>query len=187
MSRTLKDIRRPFTEILALYTSKYREEMDFIPRFLELLQHEDCFYRSHLRGHITGSAWIVNQDKNHTLLIHHKKLNKWLQPGGHADGEENILKVAYKEAKEETGLFNLQPLHNEIFDIDIHTIPARGTVMAHEHFDIRYIFVSDDSDIVKINHESTNAVWCPLETIIKSTKHFEFSIRRMAEKTMQLQ
>ncbi|MCC5931778.1 MAG: NUDIX hydrolase [Cyclobacteriaceae bacterium] len=179
--------RTLLVESLLNYRSKFKEEIEFIPRFLNLLQHQDCFYRSHLNGHITGSAWIINPAKSHTLLLHHKKLNKWLQPGGHADGEENILLVAEKEAKEETGLSSLCAMHENIFDIDIHTIPARGKVMEHEHFDIRYIFVSDENDTLQINHESINAAWYPLKNIMKFPDNFEFSIRRMAEKTISLQ
>jgi 8-oxo-dGTP pyrophosphatase MutT (NUDIX family) len=179
--------RGVLAESLSSYKSKYQEELNFIPRFLNLLQHQDCFYRSRLSGHITGSAWIINQAKSHTLLLHHNKLNKWLQPGGHADGEENILLVAEKEAKEETGLVALQPLQSEIFDLDIHQIPARGNVKEHEHFDIRYIFISGINDTIQINHESKNAIWYPLERIVKYPEKFEFSLKRMAEKTLLLQ
>ena len=86
-----------------------------------------CFERSYLNGHVTGSAWIVSPDRTHAILLHHQKLDRWFQPGGHADGEPDILKVAMTEAQEETGLSanQLTIISHRIFDIDVHRIPAR--------------------------------------------------------------
>src|ERR1019366_3306840 len=84
--------------------------------------HADCFERSLAIGHVTGSAWIVDRDRTHTLLTHHRKLDKWLQLGGHADGDLDILRVALREAREESGLEAIRPVSEEIFDVDIHTI-----------------------------------------------------------------
>src|SRR4051812_42515904 len=109
---------------LGKYKTVYEEERAFIPRFIELLQNTDAYQRTHLPGHITGSAWIVNSDSTKVLLVEHAKLHKWLQPGGHADGDENVLRVALKEVDEETGLTNLS-YDGQLFDIDIHSIPAR--------------------------------------------------------------
>jgi len=78
------------------YQTLFDEEQKFISAFLDLLNHQGCFQRTHLPGHITGSSWIVNADRSKTLLVHHAKLNKWVQPGGHADGDENILNVAIR-------------------------------------------------------------------------------------------
>jgi 8-oxo-dGTP pyrophosphatase MutT (NUDIX family) len=64
-----------------------------------LLEHPDAFQRTHLPGHITGSSWIIDPSGESVLLTHHAKLNKWLQPGGHADGDEDIISVAMREAK----------------------------------------------------------------------------------------
>ncbi|MDZ7646212.1 MAG: NUDIX hydrolase [Cytophagales bacterium] len=90
-------------------------------------------------GHITGSAWIVDPSNTQALLVHHAKLNKWVQPGGHADGDENILQVALREAEEETGLKNFKVLSDPPFDVDIHLIPERADFPEHFHFDIRYL------------------------------------------------
>src|SRR5215510_11521790 len=85
----------------------------------------NCFERSLQIGHVTGSAWIVDLDRTHALLTHHRKLNKWLQLGGHADGDPDILRVALREAREESNLDAIRPVSENIFDVDIHVIPAR--------------------------------------------------------------
>ena len=111
---------------LKKYNTAFAEEKLFVPQFLELLNHADAFQRHHLPGHITGSSWILDQSRQYVLLVHHGTLNKWLQPGGHADGEEDVLNVALREAQEETGLKHFKLLQEEIFDLDIHPIPGSG-------------------------------------------------------------
>src|SRR5688572_24792201 len=98
--------RESVVRSLKRYNTAFAGENLFVPKFLELLDHPDAFQRHHLPGHITGSSWILDQSRQFVLLVHHGTLNKWLQPGGHADGEENVLNVALREAKEETGLKN---------------------------------------------------------------------------------
>src|SRR5207245_6935322 len=88
-------------------------------------EHADCFERSLQTGHITGSAWVVDIDRSHALLTHHRKLNKWLQLGGHADGDPDILRVALREAREESSLESIRAVSEAIIDIDIHLIPVR--------------------------------------------------------------
>ena len=173
-----------FTEI-ASYKTSYREEELFVPKFIELLSSARAFYRDHLPGHITGSAWIVNQDFSKTLLIEHAKLKKWLQPGGHADGETEVMNVARREALEETGVSGLIPLSTTFFDLDIHPIPERKDFPAHDHYDVRYIFQVNDSVELTISDESTGLKWVSFETIASLT-HNNQSIMRMVEKTNQL-
>ena len=83
-------------------------------------QQPNCFERWLEQGHVTGSAWIVDETREHALLLHHRKLDRWFQPGGHADGQSNILQVALKEAEEETGLTDFEVVSPAIFDIDVH-------------------------------------------------------------------
>ena len=173
-----------FTEI-ASYKTSYREEELFVPKFIELLSSARAFYRDHLPGHITGSAWIVNQDFSKTLLIEHAKLKKWLQPGGHADGETEVMNVARREALEETGVSGLIPLSTTFFDLDIHPIPERKDFPAHNHYDVRYIFQVNDSVELTISDESTGLKWVSFETIASLTNNNQ-SIMRMVEKTNQL-
>lgn len=149
---------------LEQYKTPFEEEQLFTKRFLDLLQHPDCFQRSHLPGHFTGSAWIVSNNREKVLLVHHAKLKRWLQPGGHADGDEHIANVALREMQEETGLIPVE-IPTIIFDIDIHEIPARGDFPKHDHYDIRYLFLVDESAPLLISHESTDLQWVRLDEL----------------------
>jgi 8-oxo-dGTP pyrophosphatase MutT (NUDIX family) len=161
------------------YTSDFVEERKFISPFLELLTHKDCFQRTHLPGHITGSAWILNKERAQTLLVHHAKLNKWVQPGGHAEGEENILNVALREAEQETGLKTFKS-SGKIFDIDIHLIPERKDFSEHFHYDIRFLVEADDQEQIIVSEESHDVQWVDLNELKKFTN--ERSVLRMKEK-----
>jgi hypothetical protein len=87
--------------------------------------HVDCFERSLAIGHVTGSAWVVDRECASVLLTHHRKLDKWLQPGGHADGDSDILRVALREVREESGLEAISAV-SEGFSISIFTPSRRG-------------------------------------------------------------
>lgn len=173
--------RRKLTEALQNYTSDFKEEEAFALRFLELLLNPNCYLRSNSEAHLTGSAWIVSPKYNRVLLVHHKKLNRWLQPGGHADGDENIYEVALKEAREETGLDKLQSDHR-IFDIDIHLIPARKAIPEHFHYDVRFLFLADEDENYTKNHESNDIKWIDIDLLGHYTAG-EPSILRMVDKT----
>ena len=168
------------------YTTPYREEACYIPRFISLLSNfSSCYHRSLLSGHITASAWIIDESATSALLIHHKKLNRWLQPGGHADGDENLLVVAKKEAEEETGLQLMRPHDSLIFDIDIHVIPRHKGINAHFHYDVRFLFIADDREYYAKNHESNEIAWFPLDDIDDLVDHSQ-SIQRMVLKTKSI-
>jgi 8-oxo-dGTP pyrophosphatase MutT (NUDIX family) len=170
-------------EQLTGYQTAFAEEQIMAKEFLKLLQSQRCYFRDHLPGHITGSAWIVDEDSAHILLLHHAKLNKWLQPGGHADGDENILAVALREAEEETGLKEFKLLAQGIFDVDIHTIPARHDFPEHLHFDIRFAFQASKNSIINISVESHDVKWIPLKDVPERSQ-YNASILRMIEKTI---
>lgn len=161
------------------------EEEIFIPKFLDLLLHPDAYQRDHLPGHITGSAWIVDTSGNFVLLTHHAKLNKWLQPGGHADGDEDILNVALREAEEETGLSNFKLLEDGIFDIDIHIIPPRKEFPQHLHYDVRFLFEGDKEQSLLMTRESHALEWIPIHQLAHLTED-NASILRMANKVNRL-
>ena len=168
------------------YTTQYHEERLFISAFSELIENnQDCFERSLLSGHITGSAWILNQAFSKALLVHHNKLGRWLQPGGHADGEENISKVAEMELQEETGLTHAKVFSDSIFDIDIHQIPKHKRVPAHYHYDIRFLFVADENERIEVSNESNEVKWWPLASISELVND-DRSILRMVEKSINL-
>lgn len=165
------------------YATDYPIEQQFVDRFIALLQHEDAFLRTHLPGHITGSAWIIDKKSGDVLLTHHAKLNRWLQPGGHADGDENVIGVATREAEEETGLKQLVLASDNIFDIDIHTIPARGDMPEHLHYDIRYLFYADKDLPLVITEESHDLRWLPVAGMPRICQSND-SMMRMAHKAI---
>lgn len=167
------------------YRSAYREEAVFKKRFLKLLEHPRAFFRDHLPGHITASTWIIDPSRKFSLLTHHAKLLRWLQPGGHADGEEDVLAVAQREAREETGLASLRTWSADIFDLDIHPIPARADFPEHDHFDVRFLLVASMEEPFTISQESKDLAWIPAGNIahVSGENH---SILRMAEKVRNL-
>lgn len=166
---------------LRIYETGYQEEKEFIYRFLELLRHRDCYQRTHLPGHITGSSMITDASREYVLLVHHAKLGKWLQPGGHADGDENITRVALREAEEETGLKSLLLLSPSVFDIDVHPIPARADFPEHLHFDVRFLFQASTTEEIHVSHESHDVKWIHRTEVPRHTHNNE-SINRMLKK-----
>lgn len=145
----------------------------------------NCFERSLLTGHINGGAWIINDKGTHALLTHHRKLDRWFQLGGHSDGEPNTYKVALKEAQEESGLKNIIPVTEEIFDIDVHPIPARGDEPEHKHYEIRFLFIADMSEKLHVSNESKDLSWVNLDKIPELNG--EPAILRMIAKTREYQ
>jgi 8-oxo-dGTP pyrophosphatase MutT (NUDIX family) len=139
--------------------------------------------RSTRSGHLTASAWITDVANERALLIHHKKLNKWLQPGGHIDDDDmSFVHAALREAKEETGLANLQLAEargDAIFDVDVHHIPARADEPAHLHYDIRFRFVTTDEGLTLNRNESHAIQWFKRSEIENDT-FIDPSVRRMA-------
>jgi 8-oxo-dGTP pyrophosphatase MutT (NUDIX family) len=122
-----------------------REERDRI-RMLEFARaHSNPFDRAIPEGHFTGSGLVMSEDGASVLLLHHVKLHRWLQPGGHGEPGETLGEnVASREVEEETGLTaRLHPTAPRPFDVDIHKIPARKLDAEHEHLDLRYLFIAD--------------------------------------------
>jgi 8-oxo-dGTP pyrophosphatase MutT (NUDIX family) len=178
--------RHSLIKTIKSYSSPFVEEENHKIKFLQLLDHPRSFYRDHIPGHITGSAWIVNDDFSKTLLVLHAKLGRWLQPGGHADGNENVLEVALREAEEETGLHTFNILKPSFFDLDIHPIPQRGDFPSHLHFDVRFLVQACEQDSLKISEESIDLKWFEMDEIGDITGH-NLSILRMIQKTLHMQ
>ncbi|MGI9324344.1 MAG: NUDIX hydrolase [Pseudomonadales bacterium] len=172
--------RRLLINRLAQYQQRHPNETSVAQRILEVV-HADprCFERDCWLGHITGSAWILNQAGTHALLTHHKKLNRWLQLGGHSDGEPDTLQVAQREALEESGL-KLKLCSSSVFDIDVHEIPARGGDPAHDHLDLRFLLQASDSDEFTVSEESNDLAWVDMDRIGDYTN--EESVLRMVRK-----
>jgi 8-oxo-dGTP pyrophosphatase MutT (NUDIX family) len=159
------------------------EEMQYIRDTIDFVSREEYWWqRTTLEGHLTGSAWILNEARDAALLLHHRKLNRWLQPGGHADADDGGLEdTARREAREETGCQQLKLLQSAIFDLDIHRIPAKGTEPEHLHYDVRFLFVATDGTMEINTAEAKGAHWAPLSTL--TGEDTPLSLRRMALKT----
>jgi len=187
--------RRPLLDMLARYRETFPVEADVVERICCLVEsHANCFDRTCRPGHITAAAWILSTDRRRALLTHHRKLNRWLQLGGHADGQWHVEEVALREAREESGLsqFNFVPINGSLmpFDIDVHEIPARydnaGKIIedAHEHHDIRFLLLARSDEELQISEESHDLAWCTPEEIRQRTD--EESILRMLHKALDL-
>lgn len=143
-----------------------------------LASSPDVFQRWHPPGHFTGSAWLVARDGERVLLTHHRKLERWLQLGGHADGDPDLAQVALREAQEESGLGALR-VEPRIFDIDRHRIPARGNEPEHWHYDVRFVVRAGADETFVVSDESHALAWRRIDAIAADADAEE-SMQRMA-------
>jgi 8-oxo-dGTP pyrophosphatase MutT (NUDIX family) len=180
--------RDPLLRLLAAYAVRFPAERAVVERFTAFVAaHPDCFERTCVPGHVTGSAWVVSHDHARFLLTHHRKLGRWLQVGGHSDGDPDTAAVALREATEESGMAGLAlasiggrasasiggcasasigGLASEAFeplDLDAHEIPARGDEPAHVHYDVRFLVVAPPGATIAISEESLDLRWFPAD------------------------
>jgi 8-oxo-dGTP pyrophosphatase MutT (NUDIX family) len=143
--------------------------------------HPGAFERALTIGHVTASAWIVDPARTRALLAHHRKLGKWLQLGGHADGDPDVRAAALREAREESGLASLRFASDAIYDLDVHRIPARPGEPAHDHFDVRFAFEADPAEPLTVSGESHALAWIALGDL--PAYGADESVLRLARKT----
>ncbi len=143
--------------------------------------HADCLWRTCLTGHLTASAWVVDRERRRTLLTHHRKLNRWLQLGGHVDGNPDLAAAALREATEESGLADVRLVSADFFDLDRHRIPARGAEPEHWHYDVRFLFEADAAAPLVISDESHQLAWIELAQV--AALNPGESLARMVRKT----
>lgn len=180
--------------LLARYAERFPAERGEVSRWREfVLAHADCLERTCPPGHLTGSAWILSPDRTSVLLTHHRKLGRWLQLGGHADGEADLLAVALREAREESGMERFTPFGPGgaerdaalvPLDLDVHEIPARGAEPAHLHYDVRWLLVAAPGQDLVVSDESTDLRWVPRRELAGFVD--EESQLRMERKTREL-
>ena len=179
-------------QMLDRYLAFYPDEQATVTRIVELVEdHSDCFERTCRPGHITGSAWVVSTDHRQVALMHHRKLDRWLQPGGHADGDGDVVNVAWREATEELGLNRLTMVQTGDvlvpLDVDVHDIPprhdAQGNLVedAHQHYDIRFLFIAGDQQL-EVSDESHDVQWFDEAGVRALTD--EQSVIRLLEKAL---
>jgi 8-oxo-dGTP pyrophosphatase MutT (NUDIX family) len=187
--------RRALLDMLDHYRHVFPDEGRVVDRICRLVEaHADCFERSCRPGHITGAAWVASADRRRFLLAHHRKLDRWLQLGGHADGHACVDEVALREAREESGLaaLDILPVDGAFipFDLDVHEIPPRydahGRLVedAHEHYDIRFLVIARSAEPPSPSDESHAVGWFTPEEIFELTD--EESVLRMLRKSLEL-
>ena len=140
--------------------------------FLE--KNGDAFLRSNLLAHMTASSWIVNPERTKTLMVYHNLYDSWSWTGGHADGETDLLSVALREAREETGIEHVRPLSPEIFSLEVLTVDGhekRGEyVPSHLHMNATYLLEAEESDTLHVCREENSGVaWFTLEEALKAS------------------
>ncbi len=168
----LKKIIQCYEPYLPSFETPENESSD-LERFKIFLAREpQAFERSLACGHITGSSFVLDAAKESLLLTFHKKLKKWMQLGGHADGDKNVMNVALKETEEESGIKekDLVPLSFSKdlilpIDFNIHEIPETKKEGAHFHYDVRYLFYTAQSTPIILSDESCALAWVHLDSI----------------------
>ncbi len=181
--------QRDLFSLLQHFAPQSTAQVEAKLQFLDFAKsHPDVYHRTHPPGHFTASAWLVSKDGARVLLTHHKKLGRWLQLGGHADGDQDLINVALREAEEESGLSGLI-IEPEIFDLDAHEIPARGVIGApnyeavHIHWDARFVVRASVEDFA-LSDESLALAWVDIATLAADPSA-DASLVRMAEKWLQ--
>lgn len=170
-------------DAFAGYARRHPDERNVVDLFLALLgDARDPFVRERLEGHFTASALVLSRDRTRTLLTHHRKLGLWLQPGGHADGDRDLMRVALRETEEETGLRDVR-VAPDILDLDRHRIPEHKGVPAHWHYDVRYVVHAGVDETFVVSAESHALAWRPLLEV-SADPAYDASLRRMADKVL---
>lgn len=151
----------------------------------------DILTRENTVAHITSSGYIVNKNRDKTLMIFHKIYNSWSWTGGHADGYSDLLKVAIKEAKEETGLKNVIPISEDILSLDVLTVDGHvkkgNYISSHLHLSVAYLLEADEDEELIINEDETKGVmWIPINEVDKySTEPYMIEVYKKFNKKIK--
>jgi 8-oxo-dGTP pyrophosphatase MutT (NUDIX family) len=181
--------RRHLNELFDRYLADWPGERELVARFRAFVAaHDDCLVRTCRIGHITASAWIEDSAGERCLLLHHKKLGRWLQLGGHVDGEPRVEQSARREAQEESGMREFGFVHwrDELvpLDLDVHPIPARKDEPAHEHWDVRFWLRAAPGQALVRPDEANDVRWFRPDELAQVTD--EESVLRLQRKAARL-
>jgi 8-oxo-dGTP pyrophosphatase MutT (NUDIX family) len=178
--------RQELLKLIRDYQPRFIEEAAFAQRATRIVNNEPNIFDRASPIHVTSSAWVVNPARTHALLMHHRKYDQWFQPGGHADGDTDVVRVALKETAEETGIdpAQIRLVSDDLFDLDMHEVPDTPTAPAHGHIDLRFLVEIDDALPVPGNVESHEVLWIPLMAVSRFNNNR--STYRMVEKTRHM-
>ena len=151
-----------------------QEERDKALILAFLRQNPDAFSRENLIAHMTASAWIVNPERDKVLMVYHNIYDSWSWTGGHADGERDMLRLALRECREETGVEHVRPVSEEIYSLEVLTVDGhekRGQyVPSHLHLNLTYLLEADENDTLHIcEAENSGVAWFGLEAALKAS------------------
>ena len=173
-------MRNALLELVSSHTPIDPIEQEHTQNTLRFIQENDnCTSAENLQGHVTASAWVLSPDNTATLLTHHRKLNRWLQLGGHVENDSTIQEAAMREAMEESGLSEMNLMYDNVFDIDVHRIPARKGIGEHYHYDIRFL-IQANSTVFSKSSESNELAWVQLSRVPELVN--DESVLRMCRK-----
>lgn len=177
-------IKHELIESILKYQDQYPEERDpgIVIDFIE--STDNLFGRDSMKGHITCSAWVLNADLTEVVLVKHRRLDRWIRPGGHIEAMESPFEGAYREGVEETGIQELTPWSSDIFHISVHDFPSGKDGPAHYHYDLRYLFIAPPQAELVMTDETDGVRWVNLHQIHEYTE--EATMIDMAEKTKVL-
>ncbi len=172
-------------QLAALDLTRRMDEAPFRDQMIALLDAEpQCFHRTCFPGHFTASALVVSADGSRALLNHHRKLDRWLHFGGHCDGDEHVLRVAQREALEESGIEGLIVASARPFELDVHPIPAHGSEPGHFHYDVNFVLIAPEGALATISPESVELRWFTPEEMLALP--LGASMQRVARKWREL-
>ena len=142
--------------------------LDYINNF------DDTLTRQNKYGHFTSSAFVHNKQRTKILMVYHKIYNSWAWPGGHSDGDSNLLNVAMKEAKEETGIKNVIPIFKNIYSIEIISVngheKSEKYISSHVHLNVTYLLEADENEKIHIKEDENSGVkWVPIDNVLDLT------------------
>lgn len=154
------------------YNCEEEKDKEIILRYMDIF--DDILTRNNEIAHLTSSCWIVNKDKTKVLMVYHNIYDSWAWPGGHADGNEDLLYVSLKEAKEETGLKYVRPLSDEIFSLEILGVNGHikndQYISSHIHLNFTYLLCADETELTHIKLDENSGVkWFDLEEAVKAS------------------
>ena len=154
------------------WNEQERQDQVLILDFLR--KNSDAFYRTNLLAHMTASAWVVNPQRSKVLMVYHRLYDSWSWAGGHADGEEDLLAVALREVREETGVQRLRPVTEEIYSLEVLTVDGHEKhgqyVPSHLHLNVTYLLEAEEDQPLRVcEAENSGVAWFSLADALSAS------------------